>query len=175
MLNTYQRQAKIKLVTSIVTLVVIAGGILAIDNVKSSAGTATSSISSTGTSSPVTTTPQPTTSISTPSSQPTTSSSSSGYKDGTYSASASYYVPHGNESIQVSLTISNGTITNASIQNSEGDNESARYQEDFAAVYKSSVVGQKISGLQLSVIGGASDTTQGFNDALSQIASKAQA
>lgn len=104
-----------------------------------------------------------------------TSSSSSSYKDGTYSATSDYYVPHGSESIKVTLTISNGTITNSSIQNSEYDGESAQYQEAFAGEYKSYVVGKPISSLQLNYVAGASDTTQGFDDALQQIKTKAQA
>jgi uncharacterized protein with FMN-binding domain len=101
--------------------------------------------------------------------------STSGYRDGTFSATSSYYVPHSNETINVSLTLQNGVISNAAIINSEGDDQSARYQQDFATVYKSYVVGKKISDLQIGVIAGASDTSQGFNDALSQIASKAKA
>jgi len=104
-----------------------------------------------------------------------TSSASSNYKDGTYTATSTYEVPHGDEEIEVNLTLSGGTITNVSVQNSEYDYDSARYQEDFAAEYKQYVVGKKIDGLQLNYIAGASDTTEGFNDALSKIASQAQA
>ena len=183
MLTTYQRQAKMKLITTVLTLVVIAGVMVLADHLK--AKTAALATITTSTSTPAastsTTTTAPTTSTTSTSSAAsttsptTTSSSTSGFKDGTYNASSSYYVPHGNENIQVSLTISNGVVTKASVQNSEGDPTSAQYQESFAAEYKSAVVGKKISGLQLSVIGGASDTTQGFNDALSQISSKAAA
>jgi uncharacterized protein with FMN-binding domain len=122
---------------------------------------------STGTPSSGTQTTNPTTA-------PTTTTTS-GYKDGTYTATSQYYVPHSYEEIQVSLTVKNGIVTDSSIQNSEGDRESAQFQEQFTAYYKSYVVGKNLSGLSLSRIAGASDTTQGFNDAVTQIQSKAQA
>jgi hypothetical protein len=172
MLTTYQKQAKRKLIATVVTLLVIAGVIVMINHLKDDDSTvaahttpstpaAQSASGSTGAS---TTSPQPL-------ANPTGSTSTS--KNGTYTATSNYYVPDGSESIKVSLKVSNGVVTDASVQNSESDPTSARYQEDFAAAYKSAVVGQKISGLQLDVISGASDTTQGFNDALSQIEAQA--
>jgi uncharacterized protein with FMN-binding domain len=184
LLETYHTQAKRKLVATLVSLIIIAGVVVYIDHSKalSSSNTAgTTSTSQTATTS----TPSTSSNSSSDSSSSTitpdsstnstsTGSSSSSYKDGTYSATADYYVPHGDETIAVSLTIQNGLITNASIQNSEGDRESAQFQENFATSYKSYVVGKSISGLRLSVVSGASDTTQGFNDALTQIATEAQ-
>ena len=168
--------SKQKVAAGLVALVVIAllaGGSLVYGNSQNSqssgvaASTGSSGTSTSGTTS--TTTP----SSSTASSSATTSSSS--YKDGTYSASSTYYVPHGSESIKVTLTVKDGTITDSSIANSEYDRESAQYQEQFASEYKSYVVGKPISSLSLSYVAGASDTTQGFNDALSQIKTEAQA
>jgi uncharacterized protein with FMN-binding domain len=119
------------------------------------------------------------TSTSTPatssSSSTTAPANSSGYKDGTYQATTDYYVPHGSENIKVSLTIKNGIITDSSITNSEYDNESAQYQEGFASEYKTYVVAKSVSGLNLSYVAGASDTTQGFDDALAKIRTEAQA
>jgi uncharacterized protein with FMN-binding domain len=177
MLNAYEQHSKRKLIATILSIVVIAGSVVVADHIKNATPTA----DSTQTAATTDTTTSPGTSSTTDTTTPTTtdnsssSTSSSSYKDGTYSASSSYFVPHGNESIEVDLTLKDGVITTASIQNSEGDHESAAYQEDFASAYKSFVVGKKISDLQLGVIAGASDTTQGFEDALSQIASKAQA
>lgn len=98
----------------------------------------------------------------------------SSYKDGTYSASSSYYVPHGQESIQVTLTLKNGVVTDSSVTNSETNYESASYQEGFAQEYKSYVIGKNIKDVQLSYVAGASDTTNGFNDAVNSIMSQAQ-
>ena len=105
---------------------------------------------------------------------PQSSSSNTTYKDGTYTATSEYSVPRSFESIKVSLTISGGIVTDSSISNSEGDRESAHYQERFASAYKSYVVGKKVSDIHLSYIAGASDTTDGFNEALTQIRQQAQ-
>jgi uncharacterized protein with FMN-binding domain len=177
MLETYERYSKRKLAATVLAVMVIAGSVVFADALKSGKfsdeiAEHTATFTSSPTSSQTTATPVATTATTTTTS---TSSGVSGYKDGTYTASSGYYVPSGNESIQVSLTLSGGTITNVSIVNSEGDRDSAAFQRDFTASYKSYVVGKKISSLQLGVIAGASDTTQGFNDALSQIASQAQA
>jgi uncharacterized protein with FMN-binding domain len=179
MLQTYEKNSQRKLVATLLTIVVIAGAVLFADQLKTKSSTTVSAVSPSSSATITTTaasnTPAVTpTAASSSTSASTPATSSSGYKDGTYTSTSGYYVPHSSESIDVTLTISNGVITNASIQNSEGDNVSARYQEDFAASYKSHVVGKSISGLKLSIVSGASDTTLGFNDALSQIASEAK-
>lgn len=179
MLDTYHKQAKKRLVATVISLIIIAGVVVYTDHVEASDGNTSNAANVTATTSTPSTNSTPHSTTPTDMAAPTTSSSSSsissGYKDGTYSATSDYYVPHGDEEIQVSLTLKDGVVTGASIQNSESDRESVGYQKDFASAYKSYVVGKKISGLRLSVISGASDTTQGFNDAVSQIASKAQA
>jgi uncharacterized protein with FMN-binding domain len=124
-----------------------------------------------------TTTPNTTTVTATtpPAASTGTTSPSSGYKDGTYTAISDYYVPRSSEEIQVSLTLKNGVVTDSSIQNSEGDRQSAQYQRAFASSYKSYVTGKNIADINLSYVAGASDTTQGFNDAVSQIQTQAKA
>jgi len=183
MLKTYEKNAKLKLMTTIIAVMVVAGIVLITDHLKAkNTGSNAAFTPSTTIQTPTSDTSSSTTIATTDSSSSASSASSastatptSSYKDGTYSASSEYYVPHGQESIKVSVTLSSGTISNVSIQNSEGDRDSALFQEDFASSYKQYVVGKKISSLQLSNIAGASDTTQGFMDAISQIASKAQA
>lgn len=178
MLQTYEQHSKKKLIATVLAVMVIAGMVVFADAVKSgkfSDEIAEHTNSHSQTSLAVKTPAVATNASTTTSSTTPASTTNSGYRDGTYSATQSYYVPHSNESIKVDLTLSGGVITDISIQNSEGDRDSAAYQQDFAASYKSYVVGKKISGLQLSVIAGASDTTQGFADALSQIATQAQA
>jgi uncharacterized protein with FMN-binding domain len=112
---------------------------------------------------------------STPTTSTSSTSTSASYKDGTYTAHAEYYVPHGSEDISVTLTLKDGVVTASNIKNSESDPESAQFQEDFASSYKSYVVGKNINGLNISFIAGASETSQGFNDALRQIANQAKA
>lgn len=173
MLNTYERNSRLKLITTVVAVLVVAGVVVLADHLKSQSH-------STAAAASVSTTPAATPDTSSTNSSGATSSVSSStasgtYKDGTYTATSSYRVPHGSESIQVSLTLKDGVVASSSVQNSESNFDSVQFQEEFAAAYKSYVVGKKISGLQLGVVSGASDTTQGFNEALSQIASQAQA
>lgn len=163
--------SKQKAMAGLVALVVIgllAIGVGAYNSQQNGQGVATASTPSTTSASTGTSA----TTTDTTSSAATTSSS---YKDGTYTSSSTYYVPHGSESIKVTLTVKSGVVTDSQIENSEGDRESAQYQEDFASVYKSQVVGKNIGNLQLSYVAGASDTTQGFNDALATIRTQAQA
>ncbi|MEO6513446.1 MAG: hypothetical protein ABIR37_02025 [Candidatus Saccharimonadales bacterium] len=171
MLETYEQHSRKKLVATVIAIVVIAGAVVFADHIKAENLEASTNVAHASASTAAATD----SSTSVTNASTTTATTSSGYKDGAYMASRNYYVPHGNESIAVSLTLSGGVVTDVSIRNSEGDNESARYQQDFASAYKSYVVGKKINGLQLGIIAGASDTTQGFDDALSQIAAKAQA
>lgn len=169
MLQTYEQKSRLKLVTTVIAILVVAGVILLADHLKSddtvaSTTSTTSSVTSSASNNTVT------------SNTTTNSSTTNGTAtDGTYSATSSYSVPHGREDIQVSLTVKGGVITDASVQNSENDFDSAQYQEEFTAAYKTKVIGKKISGLQISTVAGASDTTQGFNEALHKIASKAGA
>ncbi len=175
MLDTYEQHSKRKLIATLLSVVVIAGVIVFADHLKSEVAANTSLSQSTTTSAPATTSPTPANTNTSTSTSTAATTNTSGYADGTYSASSSYYVPHSNENIQVTVSIKDGVIISSSIVNSQGDRDSAAYQQDFASVYKSYVVGKKISSLRLGTIAGASDTTQGFADALSQIASKAQA
>jgi uncharacterized protein with FMN-binding domain len=171
--NTYEKNGRLKVTGIIISVVFLGGTVITADKIKHSASvTAVAvipTINSPLDSPAVPTTQSPSSSTAGPASTPAT------VKTASYTAAASYRVPHGQESIQVTLAVSNGVITDASIKNSENDNVSASYQQDFSASYKSYVVGKSISGLQVDIISGASDTTAGFNNALSQIATKAQA
>ena len=95
------------------------------------------------------------------------------YKNGTYQATGTYDSPAGPESIGVSITISNDTITNSSVTLLAGDRTSQRYQQRFASSYQSLVVGQSVDSVQLGAVSGSSLTPIGFNNALATI--KAQA
>ncbi|HVW23315.1 MAG TPA: hypothetical protein VHB51_02445 [Candidatus Saccharimonadales bacterium] len=163
MAERHQLSLRRKLATTVITLVVIAGLVVLADHLKtqSSAVAASPSAQTIATS--------PSNSIS---DEQATSSAS--YKDGSYTASESYFVPPGQESIQVNLTITNGVVTDSSVANSENDRESAIFQQEFASAYKNQVVGRAISALNISSISGASDTTRAFNDALDQIRHEAE-
>ncbi|MES2023523.1 MAG: hypothetical protein V4439_02465 [Patescibacteria group bacterium] len=100
---------------------------------------------------------------------------SSGYKDGTYSATGSYMSPGGYDQLGVSLTLKDGIITDVSVTNMAGDEKSKKIQDMFIANYKQYVVGRNISDLNLTKVSGSSLTPQGFNDAIEQIKTQAQA
>lgn len=144
--------------------------------------TASSLSTPTVTTATMTTTPATTTApvTSTSASQSTTTatsttSSSNVYKDGTYSATATYHVPHGSNSITAKITVASDKITDVSVTNNYGDQESAMYIDSFVSSLKSTVVGQSIGSLSVSRIGGATLTTNGFSSALSSIISQAKA
>lgn len=97
------------------------------------------------------------------------SNSASTLKDGEYTADSSYTTPGGMESIGVTVTLKNGIIENAILEQHATGGETAEYQEKFASGYQQLVVGKKISDVKLTRVAGSSLTSSGFNDALDQI------
>lgn len=103
------------------------------------------------------------------------SSSTSSLKDGMYSATGNYQTPGGRESIGVTVTLSSGTITDASVQQKASGGESVEFQGKFASGFKSLVVGKNIDEVSLSRVAGSSLTSGGFNNALQDIENQAKA
>ncbi len=124
------------------------------------------------TTTPATTTPATaTTPVAT-----TSSATTSGYKDGTYTATASYYVPHGQNNISVKIVIKNGVVSSVTPTHDYADGESQMYTGSFNDSISGKVVGKDISSLaSLSRVGGASLTTEGFDQAIQAIISQARA
>lgn len=116
-----------------------------------------------------------TTDTSTTSAVSSSTTSSTSYKDGTYKTTANYYVPHGTNSLTASVTVSGGKVTAVSISNDYTDQESGMYIDSFMSSIQSAVVGKSVDGLSLSRIGGASLTTQAFDNALAKIRTDAKA
>ena len=102
-------------------------------------------------------------------------SDTSMYSDGTYSATGSYISPGGRESLDLTVTIKDGVITDTSIVTKATDRTAQQYQEQFTDNYKTLVVGKKVDGLSLSRVAGSSLTSNGFNDALDEIRNDAKA
>lgn len=96
-------------------------------------------------------------------------------KDGTYTAVGTYVSPGGTQHITVKVSLKGGVVTDATATSGAIDNESKLYQQDFISGYKSQVVGKSIDHVKLSRVSGSSLTSQGFNDAISQIRKKAEA
>jgi uncharacterized protein with FMN-binding domain len=94
--------------------------------------------------------------------------------NGTYIVEDEYYVMAGlSEPMRTSVTLENGVITDADFAFKTRDIHSEYHQRDFVAVYKDEVLGKQITDVPFSRIGGASLTTQGFNDALQDVINKA--
>lgn len=88
------------------------------------------------------------------------------------SKSITYTTDHGKERVTVSfvLTIdSTDSITGISASAPSADRESRQYISRFNSAAKSKIVGQKISSLSLSTVGGASDTTDAFQEIVSSL------
>ncbi len=99
----------------------------------------------------------------------------SGYADGTYNATASYVTPGGIESIDLTLTIASGVITNTELAASGNSDHAEGHQMAFEAEYKDLIVSKSVDEVSLSRVAGSSLTTNAFNDALEQIKTDAQA
>jgi cytoskeletal protein RodZ len=98
------------------------------------------------------------------------------YANGTYSSTLPYKVPEGgNESITVSLTLKDDVVTSMTYSASGNKEESQKYQGRFGKSVEALVIGEPISGISLSRVGGASLTSRAFNKAVLEIQAEAQA
>lgn len=97
------------------------------------------------------------------------------YKDGSYSAVGDYVSPGGAETVAVSLTLSGGVVTDATVTGQATRPESKNWQGKFISGYKTLVIGKKIDEIALTKVSGSSLTPKGFNDALAKIKVQAKA
>lgn len=112
----------------------------------------------------------------TSSAAPTTSAAAaSTYKDGTYTATGSYQSPGGTESVTITLTIADDTITDASGEGAATRPPSSQYQGEFLDNFAGQIVGKNIDEVSLSKVAGSSLTSGGFNQALQTIKTDARA
>jgi uncharacterized protein with FMN-binding domain len=93
--------------------------------------------------------------------------------DGTYQATGSYTSPAGPETIDISLTIIDGVITESTFVSNATNASSVKFQGMFGEGYKDVVIGQSITTLKLDKVSGSSLTPKGFNDAVDQILTQA--
>lgn len=114
---------------------------------------------------PVTSVPTESTNMATEPTNQTTSK----YKDGTYTINTNYFAPSGKEDLGISVSVTNGKVTVASITNMAKDKTSINFQTNFASKISSEVVGQDLEDLKIKVVSGASLTTAAFNKSLEQI------
>jgi len=159
----------------ILVVVVILGGLLAFLLSNKTEG------DNDGFKSPVASTPNNQGSVPTntakpaPKSPPTSGTTASGYKNGTFSAIGGYDSPAGWDTMSVSLTLSNGVVTNVVVAPDAVASGSQRWVQRFISGVNQVVVGVKLDDLNLTQVSGASLTPQGFNDAVAKIKAQAKA
>lgn len=97
------------------------------------------------------------------------------YADGDYSGEGSYSNPGGESKVKVDLTISDGTISDVTVTPEAENGTSKQYQAKFAGGIADEVVGKSLDDIDVSKVAGSSLTSEGFNKAIEQIKSEAQA
>lgn len=97
------------------------------------------------------------------------------YKNGTYNTEGNYVSPGGPESIDVTVTLTDGIITDANVVSNAQRPMSKKMQEQFISGYKAQVIGKNIDEIELTKVSGSSLTPKGFNEALEEIKIQAKA
>ncbi len=98
------------------------------------------------------------------------------YADGTYIVEQEYYAwPNLYEPMQTTITLENGIIVDAVQKYATIDySHSIQYQRHFDFLYKDVVIGMPLDNAPIARIGQATETTDGFNDALLAIKEQAK-
>ncbi|MBY0309936.1 hypothetical protein K2Q16_02200 [Patescibacteria group bacterium] len=102
--------------------------------------------------------------------------SDSQYQNGTYMVELAYYAwPTLYEPMRTQITLKDGIIVDAQQLYATIDySHSVQYQQQFDSLYKEVVIGMPLANTPIARIGQASETTDGFNDALEAIKTAAQ-
>ena len=95
--------------------------------------------------------------------------------DGTYTVVGGYQSPNGPETVVVTLSVADGVVTAADVEPQATNATSSRYQGQFAGGIADEVVGKPLAEVEVGRVAGSSLTGRGFNEALDQIRSEAQA
>lgn len=108
---------------------------------------------------------------STPTTPTTPTAPASTYADGSYTVNTGYRAPgNANHTMAVTLTLKGDVVTASSIvYGGDKVGESSNYQSRFMRSYESQVIGKKLDAVKLSRVGGASLTSNGFNDAIAKV------
>lgn len=91
------------------------------------------------------------------------------YTDGTYTESGSYQSPNGTETVDVTITLGDGIVTDVEVVGQGESRDSQRYQGEFIDGIAAEVVGKDIDTLKVSKVAGSSLTSGGFNSAVDTI------
>lgn len=100
---------------------------------------------------------------------------STAYVDGTYTASVNYAVPEGGaNTLKVTLVLANDTVSSVTTVSTYSERESSEYVNGFKSRISSAVSGKPIESAFVGRIGGASLTSEAFNQALNAILNDAK-
>lgn len=98
------------------------------------------------------------------------------FADGSYTTAVSYFTPRRTEhTMDVTLVVADGVITDASILWDGKAEASTPSHRGFADAYQAEVIGQNLETIDLSRVGGASLTSDAFNEAIDTIEAEARA
>lgn len=111
----------------------------------------------------------------TPQSTPDAPAAGASYTDGTYTESADYSAPSGTETVDVTLTLAAGVVTDVKVAGHATDPQAKLHQGQFADGIAGVVVGKSIDDLTVDKVGGSSLTSGGFNAAVDLIKADAAA
>lgn len=103
-----------------------------------------------------------------------TSMLASDYTDGIYEATGNYTSPAQEEEVDITITLENGVVTEATFDGKATHETSMRMQGLFSEGFEEEVIGKPIDEINLTVVNGSSLTPQGFMDALQQVKTEAQ-
>jgi uncharacterized protein with FMN-binding domain len=92
-----------------------------------------------------------------------------GYADGTYTESGDYQAPSGTETVTVTVTLADDTVTAVEVTGDATDPQAMLHQKEFIDGIGAVVVGKKLDDLQVDRVGGSSLTSGGFNAAIAAI------
>ena len=95
------------------------------------------------------------------------------YRDGVYDATGHYETPGGSETLGVTLTVQDGTVSGARVHVEASSPTARQFQDQFASRYAAQVVARKLSEVSVSRVAGASLTSVGFDRAVAAIRSHA--
>jgi uncharacterized protein with FMN-binding domain len=91
------------------------------------------------------------------------------YADGTYTESGDYQAPSGAETVEVTVTLADNTITDVKVVGDATDAQAKLHQGEFIDGIADVVVGKNIDEISVDKVGGSSLTSGGFNAAISAI------
>lgn len=109
-------------------------------------------------------------------SQPTAADTmeAASYKDGEYKAEGNYTSPGGAESLDVTLTLAGGVVTDAEVISNATRPISKQMQASFIGGFKEQVIGKNIDEINLTKVSASSLAPKGFNNAVEEIKTQAR-